>query len=46
MAGLLLDEREKRIYPMRYYAIFLYAGNKQDYIMLFNLLRIDYLTGL
>jgi hypothetical protein len=25
-----------RIYPMRYYAIFLYTDNKQDYIILFK----------
>jgi hypothetical protein len=29
-----IDFKNIRIYPMRYYAIFFYANNKQDYIML------------
>jgi hypothetical protein len=32
----MVDNENVRIYPMRYYAIFLYTNNKQDYIMLFK----------
>jgi hypothetical protein len=34
---LTFGARNLRIYPMRYYATFLYADEKQDYIMPFKL---------